>query len=68
VAKFVESLQGCFLHEALQKLFKELNSMKNSGCHGKREIFFTKICKKTEKARDKIFGMKYLLVDVYQVC
>jgi hypothetical protein len=45
LAKFVETLQGCFLHKALPKIFKELNSIKNSGCHGNRKILFTKILK-----------------------
>jgi len=37
-ANFVETSQGCSLHKALSKLLKELNSMKNSGCHGNWKI------------------------------
>ena len=32
-ANLDETWQGCFLGEALQKLFKEFNSIHNSGCH-----------------------------------
>jgi len=38
LTKFVEKLQGCSLHEALPKLFKKFNSMKNFDCHGNRKI------------------------------
>jgi hypothetical protein len=44
-AKIVEILQGCFLHKALPKLLKELNSIKNSGCHGNQKIILLKILK-----------------------
>jgi CRISPR/Cas system-associated exonuclease Cas4 (RecB family) len=62
LAKFVETLQGCSLHEALLKVFKELDSLKKSGCHGDQKIILQK---KSEKSS---FGMKHLLVNVYKVC
>jgi hypothetical protein len=34
------SVRGCFFQEAIQKLFKDPNSIKNSGCNDNREIFF----------------------------
>jgi hypothetical protein len=37
LAKFVETLMGSSLHENQPKLFKELNSMQNSGCHGNQK-------------------------------
>jgi hypothetical protein len=36
-AKLDETCHKCSLHEALAKLFKEINSMQNSGCHGNRK-------------------------------
>ena len=59
--------------EALPKLFKRLNSNDNSGCHGNQKkkkiakslkIFFSE----TRRHRALIFGMKHLLVDLYQDC
>jgi len=38
LANCVKTLQGCFLHEALPKMLKELNFMQNSGCRGNRKI------------------------------
>ena len=32
-----ETWQGCSLGEAVQKLFKEINSIYNSGCHGNQK-------------------------------
>jgi hypothetical protein len=60
VAKFVETLQGCSLHKALPKLFKELNSIKNSGCHGNQKIFFTKILKILLVKKPKELELRYL--------
>ena len=36
-ANLDETWQGCFLGEALPKLFKRLNSNHNSGCHGNQK-------------------------------
>jgi hypothetical protein len=36
-AKVDETCHRCSLHEALPKLFKEIISMKNSGCHGNQK-------------------------------
>ena len=36
-ANLDETWQGCSLGEALQKLFKEFNSIHNSGCHGNQK-------------------------------
>ena len=35
-ANLDKTWQECFLGEALQKLLKEFNSNKNSGCHGNK--------------------------------
>jgi hypothetical protein len=72
MAKFVETLQTWFLHEALPTLFKELNSMKNSGCHGTWKIFFLQNLKKSsckKRKERKIFSLdiwhETFLVDAY---
>ena len=57
-ANLDETWQGCFLGEALPKLFKRLNSTNNSGCHGNRKKRNLKIflCQ-TIRARAFTFGM-----------
>ena len=37
LANVDEISQGCSLGGALSKLFKEINSMQNSGCHGNQK-------------------------------
>ena len=68
-ANLDETWKGCFLGEALPKLFKRLSSTYNSGRHSNKKernskIFFSE----TRRCRPLIFGMKHLLVDLYQDC
>ena len=61
MANFDETLQECSLLKALPKLFKELYSMRKSGCHGN---FFLR----TTRPRIQLFCMQHRLVDLYQDC
>ena len=66
-----QTLQECSLDEALSKMFKEFNSMKNSGCPSNKKGKFGKILKilsETMRPRATKFGMQVHLVDLYQDC
>jgi len=71
LAKFVETMQGRSLYETLPTLFKELNSMKNSGCHGNRIDFFKilkhVLIKKTTRPTALVFDMHNVVV-LYKDC
>jgi hypothetical protein len=51
MAKFVETFQGCFFHESLPQLFKELNFMKNSSAMATKRFFNKNLNLKKIKAR-----------------
>ena len=71
-ANLDETWQGCAFGEARPKLFKRLNSTHNSGCHGNQKEKIAKSLKiffyENRKHTALIFGMFYLLVDLYQDC
>ena len=53
----LKSSQKVSLGDALSENFKDLNSMKNCGCHGNRKKTLEIFLSQTMKARAFIFGM-----------
>ena len=68
LANFDKTLQGCSLGGPLSNLFKELNSMWNSGCHGNGDENFKNLFSKTTAQISKWFGKDVPWLSVYQDC